>query len=335
MRKSVNNIEEKIEKDYNLSKNISLLIKGKCKFFISVKTFEDLIDALNWAKNNSLGVSVLGNGTNVTIPDYLDALVIKIDIKDVTVDQNNITATAGVEFDKLIDFSLKNDLYGLENLSLIPGTVGASVIQNIGAYGVEVSEYIHEVEYLDLSTFEIKKATNKECEFVYRGSRFSKEKVIVLKVIFSLKNNFQPVTKYKDIKNMVFDSGKELREKIIDIRKEKFGEFHSAGSFFKNIELDNESVNKFKIKYENAPIYEVESGYKIPTAWVMDKVCNLNGYSKNGLKLKESNPVVIVTEKCVSAIELWSFVDDICVKVKDVSGIELENEVYELPIIKL
>ena len=134
---------------------------------------------MKWAKNNSVDISVLGKGTNITIPDYLDALVIKINIKDIKIDGSNLTATAGVEFDELIEYSLKNNLYGLENLSLIPGTVGASVIQNIGAYGVEVREYVYEVEYLDLNTLEIKKASNKECEFVYRGSRFNKEKIIV------------------------------------------------------------------------------------------------------------------------------------------------------------
>ena len=335
MRKSVNNIGEKIEKEYNLSKNISLLIEGKCRFFVLVETFEELTDALNWARDNSLSISLLGKGTNITIPEYLDALVIKIDIKDIEVDGSKVVATCGVEFDKLVEYSLENSLYGLENLSGIPGTVGASVIQNIGAYGVEVSEYVREVEYLDLNTFKIKIASNKECEFIYRSSKFSKEEVVVLKVVFALKDKFEPVTKYKDIKNMTFTKGNDLREKIIEIRKEKFAEVHSAGSFFKNIELDSESLKEFKNKYENVPVYEVESGYKIPTAWLMDKVCGLNGYSKNGLKLKENNPIVLITEKCVSASDLWSFVDDIRVKVKGISGIDLKNEVYELPIIKL
>ena len=327
------NIKEKIKNPFPLNKYISLRMIGTSKYGIIINSVEELIETLKYCKENNIEISIIGEGTNITIPDNLDSLVIKIDIKDIEFDNDTVKVSSGVLWDSLVSECLDKGLYGFENLSLIPGSVGAAVIQNIGAYGVEIKDFVEEVEYLDIYSGEIKKLNNNDCQFKYRDSVFKNGDLkIILSVKFKLNKkpevnlNYNAISHLKDNITPI-----ELREKIIEIREDKFQKDHTAGSFFKNIIVDESKLNSLKDKYENIPFYKTDNNlYKIPSAWIFDSLCDLKGYSKNGLKLSERNPIVLITEKEVDSKSLWEFIDDICKVVKDKTGLDVETEVYEL-----
>jgi len=170
----------KIQKNILLAPYTTFKIGGEAKYFGVVKNVEDLREGANFAKQNSLPVFILGGGSNLLISDSgFNGLVLKIEIKNIDLalggpNGDEVVAGAGVVLDELIEEITKKGLMGMENLSLIPGTVGASVVQNVGAFGVEIKDIVSWVEVFDIEKGKLKKLNNQECKFKYRGSFFKK-----------------------------------------------------------------------------------------------------------------------------------------------------------------
>jgi len=221
-----------IEKNISLSNYTTLQVGGHAEYFISVGDETELVDAILYANENSLSVTVLGGGSNVLVSDSgVKGLVIHIGNKgiekEVDGDDVFLTVAAGEVLDEVIEETVSVGLWGIENLSHIPGSIGAVPIQNVGAYGVEARDVIESVRVYNLETEEFEVLTNEACKFGYRDSLFKKvegKKYIVVSVVFRLSTIPTPELAYRDLQERFSDttpSLQEIRNAVIEIRKRK------------------------------------------------------------------------------------------------------------------
>jgi UDP-N-acetylmuramate dehydrogenase len=317
---------------------------GDARFFCVIKNLNELKEAVVFCKDNSLKFFVLGGGSNTIFSDGgFDGLIIKNEMMGrgiIEVDNNFsiLKCGAGENWDEIVSFSIKNKLYGLENLSNIPGTVGASAVQNIGAYGAEVKDFIEEVEVLDIENFTVFSLSNKDCNFEYRNSLFKNKKtLIVLSASYKLSKKFFANLKYSELKNIFSNktvdnfSVDDIRNKIIDFRKNKLPEIKdlgSAGSFFKNPILTKENYKKLLEKFPLLPKFDLdEERVKIPLGFVLDKICLLKGYRKGDVGVYEKQALVIVNYGKAKTSDIKIFSEYIKNIVKEKTGLFLEEEV--------
>ena len=242
-----------IRENVALAPLTTLKVGGAARFFAESETEDDVSEALKFAVQNNLPLFVLGGGSNVLISDEgFNGLVLKISLKGVsaeTEDDGNalVTARAGEDWDEFVRFSVEKNLQGVECLSGIPGTIGGTPVQNVGAYGQEVSETITRVRVFDRKSKEILRLSNAECRFAYRTSIFNttdKNRFIVLAVTFALQENGAPKLVYKDLREFFgarVPTLAETRAAVLQIRRAKSMVIdpddinsRSAGSFFKN-----------------------------------------------------------------------------------------------------
>src|ERR1035437_2334029 len=259
-------------------------------------------------------------------------------------DQGLVRAGAGENWDDFVGWTVSNGYGGLENLSLIPGTVGAAPVQNIGAYGVEVGNLIESVEVFDIKENTFKKLLHKECGFSYRDSVFKHEKAmpagrqgryVITSVLFKLKKDTEPDISYKDLaelfKNKQNPSTTEVRNAIISIRKAKLPDLSkvgTAGSFFKNPILLREKYAELKEKYPELPSFaEVADRVKIPLAWIIDKVCGLKGKKYGKAGIHDTQALVIVNYGGATCEDVEKVASEVEKSVKERIGIDIEREV--------
>ena len=251
--------------------------------------------------------------------------------------QENIflTVAAGEVFDDVISKTVDNGWWGLENLSAIPGSVGATPVQNVGAYGVEVASLIESVEVLHLDTLTVESFSNEKCEFTYRDSLFKKDKnLVVLSVTFKLSLKPNPQLHYVDLKNAFTNltpSLEAIRQQTYFIRAAKFPDWHvvgTAGSFFKNPVVPQELAISLVQQYPNLPVYDYSEGYKkVSLGFILDKICNLKGYCENGVCLFFKQALVLTVNNDCSADAVINFANNIKEKVFQKTKIDIEWEV--------
>ncbi len=334
-----------IEEHVSLRELTTLKIGGTARYFVSAATIHDLVEAVVFAREKEVPFVVLGGGSNVLISGgEFKGLVIKNDIRGIEwkdeAGEVLAVAGAGESWDGLVAQAVQKGLWGIENLSAIPGTVGAAPIQNIGAYGTEVKATVDWVEVFDASTGTTKQFSNSQCRFGYRDSIFKHQEgktFIVCRVALRLRTTGTPNLGYTDLQKHFAGKNapslQEVREAVIDIRSKKFPdlrEFGTAGSFFKNPVITTERFDELKKKFPELPGFPGESGVKISLAWVLDKVCGLKGYEKGNVKLFEKQPIVLVQNGLASAEEIISFAKEIAGVVKDKTGLEIEWEVQHI-----
>ncbi len=318
-------------------------IGGKCRYFCDIRSVDDLYEVSDFIKKNKLNFFILGGGSNTLFSDkFFDGIVLRINLKGIEIKESqkkvSVSAYAGEVWDDFVAFLIRKKIYGLENLSLIPGTVGASPVQNIGAYGVEVSQLIDSVTVFDLQTKKIKVLKNKECLFGYRTSIFKKEiakKYIVIKVCFKLSRIACVNTTYKDLSLYVGRYKKItpqlVRKAVTDIRKKKFPDlslYGTAGSFFKNIVVSHAVAKKIKKKFPDVPVFVFsQTKSKISTAFVLDKICGFRGVREGDVGTFENQTLVIVNYGNATSNEVKKFVKKIKNKIKQKLNLILEEEV--------
>lgn len=292
----------------------TMKVGGDARFFISVRTEGEVKEAVRIAKENELPIFVLGGGSNVIISDEgFSGLVIKIEIPGVNFSSENnyelVRVGAGENWDELVQLTVERNLHGLENLSLIPGTVGAAPVQNIGAYGVEIKDTLVSVKVFDIENEEFKEFKNEDCQFSYRDSIFKQQKnFIITEVVFRLSKEQNFNLSYRDLRKEIeedFDSSsvslKDIRKAVIKIRQRKLPDpklIPTAGSFFKNPIISLKKFEELKKDHPDMPGYTVgDKHIKVPLAWVIENVVKMKGFKYGGAGVYEEHALVLVNQK--------------------------------------
>ena len=332
-----------IQKNISLKPYHSFACDEIASFFTIVKSKEALIEALIWAKDNQLAYLVLGSGTNVLFIKQFEGLVIKIDISGIqkvleTASEVQLQVGAGENWTHFVSYCVQKSWGGLENLSLIPGTVGAAPIQNIGAYGVEVGEHIISVNVYDTETNKWLIFTNAECKFGYRDSIFKKEanRFIIYSVLFKLSKQPTLRTDYGAIKAVLHEKGisnpsiESISNAVIFIRSSKLPDpkkLNNAGSFFKNPMITKAQYDQLIIQYPSLIAFPInDTTYKIAAGWLIE-ACGWKGMIQNQVGCYKDQALVIVNYGATSGKAIYDFSEAIIQSVQQKFGILLEREV--------
>lgn len=340
-----------------LAEYTTFKIGGPARFFCRVQSEEGVVEAVRLAKEKKLPIFVLGGGSNLLISDEgFAGLVIKMEQKGILIggigdgsvvanedlkSDNKIlvTAAAGELWDDLVERTVSAGLHGLENLSAIPGTVGAAPVQNIGAYGSEVSQVIDSVRVYDLQKETFLEFSNEQCQFAYRDSIFKRQKGrwIVTRVSFRLDASGRANISYKDLadyfvsKNIPYPSLLEVREAVIQIRWGKLPDWRlwgTAGSFFKNPIVSEEKFLELKAKYPDLPGFkEPDSKFKVSLGWILDKVCRVKGLCIGNACTYEKQALVVVTKPGATSAEVVNLTKELMDRVRGLTGLEISAEV--------
>lgn len=350
------NKEFDVQKDVALAPLTTLEVGGATRFFWEAKNEQEVLNALQFANKRDLPVFVLGGGSNLLVCDNgFHGLVLKIALKNIEVTRDKtdvfVTAAAGEDWDKFVDCCVAQNLAGIECLSGIPGTVGATPVQNVGAYGQEVSETILLVRALDRKTLEVKNLTNAECQFAYRSSIFNtsmRNRFIVLSVTFCLKPNGKPNLRYVDLQKYFAETKEEpnlqtARQAVLNIRAaksmviSKADENHrSAGSFFKNPIVTKEKFAEIELKVRRLNIISADERIphfliaddkiKIPAAWLIEKSGFKKGYELGQAGISTRHTLAIINRGDASASDITKLMSAIQTKVKDIFDVSLTPE---------
>ena len=312
-------------KDFN-----SLKLEYSCDSFYEINDFEDIFHLSEKIREENKKFWILGEGTNVVIVDDLKGIVIKNNLSGISIDNNSVEAASGENWDYLVKVCLKEKLYGFENLSGIPGSVGACPVQNIGAYGVEVSNFIEYIETINLIDGNIEVFNAHECKFGYRESIFKKlPNHFITKIKFSLSTIFKPNLSYESIPEKIeINSAEELRQIILNIRENRLinpEQEPNVGSFFKNPVVSKIQMENLLADHPDLKFYFVkEDQYKISAAWLIEKI-KMKGYQGKdcGVSKKHSLVLVNFSKKSENLINLSKKIKNV---IRKKFNIELEYE---------
>jgi UDP-N-acetylmuramate dehydrogenase len=333
-----------IEKDVSLAPYNTFHLPAKARLFARVKSVGELKELLVMLEAKDAEIMVLGGGSNVLLTQDFSGLVIKNEMTGIEVlseddDTVLIKAESGTVWHDLVIYAIEHGWGGIENLSLVPGSVGAAPMQNIGAYGIELKETFVELEALDIQTLETKKFTNEECRFGYRDSIFKNEakgKYFILSITLKLSKHPQLRTDYGDVakvlseKRITSPTIKDVSDAVISIRKAKLpdpNDIGNAGSFFKNSEVDKEFFAKFSAQFPDAPHFDMPSGLvKIPAAWLIEQ-CGWKGKRVGNTGSHTRQALVLVNYGDATGQEIQQLAKDIISSVHEKFGITLTTEV--------
>lgn len=332
-----------IKEKVSLKEFTTFRIGGLADFFVHVQSIEELKDVLTYAQKEELNIFILGGGSNIVFSDEgFVGLVIKVEIKRISYrglkdDEVILEAGGGEVLDELVSFSIVHGFYGIENLSAIPGTVGAALVQNVGAYGVEIGDLVLSVDTINIKTGKEKRFTKKECMFAYRNSFFKTiigKKYIITKVNFKLRKDGVLNLSYADISNY-FDNGQNqsleaVRNAVISIRSRKFPDINkvgTAGSFFKNPILTNREYKVLQEKFPDIHSYYNDGRHvKIPLGFILEKL-GWKGKKYKQVGTYKNQALVIINNKNATQKQLDTFARMIEEDVKEKTGIDIEREV--------
>lgn len=332
----------KIEENVSLAKFTTLQVGGAARYLVRVGSVEEVKEAAIFAQQKSLPLLCLGSASNVLIDDKgYEGVVIINQLKGRLYEEQDETIQlvcgSGEILDEVVADVVAKGYWGLENLSAIPGTVGATPVQNVGAYGVEVGELITKVETINLVDGSEKIFSNQECAFGYRDSFFKTsvgKKFFITKVHFVLQKKDNPKIEYKDLQKYFSDTTptlSEIRKAVVTIRSEKFPDWTkvgTAGSFFKNPIIDSGMADKLAALYPELPVYKIDAQtVKIPLGYVLDKICGLRGYKEGVVGLYQNQALVLVNYGDATATQVKNFATEIRDKVFLKTNISIEPEV--------
>jgi UDP-N-acetylmuramate dehydrogenase len=332
-----------------LSSNISLkhyhsfASEDKTAFFTTINKNEDVYELVDWCNQNKTQFLIIGSGSNILFTNNFNGIVAKMEIMGIKKLNENSTDVilevgAGENWHHFVMYCVQKGWGGIENLSLIPGTVGASPIQNIGAYGVEVKECIETIIAFDVIKNKFITLSNDDCAFTYRNSLFKKKpnRYIITQIQFKLKKQPLLKTDYGVIREVLHDKNiknpslSDISNAIIQIRSAKLPDplkIGNAGSFFKNPTVSIEKYNSLKAQFPKLiafPISDFE--YKIAAGWLIE-ACGWKGVRKGNVGCYDKQALVIVSYGIQSGIEVYQFSSQIIQSVLEKFNIQLEREV--------
>lgn len=316
-------------------------IDATAERFTQVNSVDQLTQAITIAKDPL----ILGGGSNILITKNLDQSVIHLNLKGKTILKRGDThvlveAQAGENWHEFVLWCLNHNFGGIENLSLIPGNVGTSPMQNIGAYGVEIKDVFYQLKALEIKTQTIKTFNKEDCEFGYRESVFKralKNKYIILSVTFKLttqghilKTSYGAIREELSKKNIQYPTIEDISKAVITIRQSKLPDpnlLGNSGSFFKNPVVDLSFYNRLLKQYPSMPSYAVsDEQIKIPAGWLIEQ-CGFKGKRFGDAGVHQKQALVLVNYGNATGLEIYQLAQNIVQTVKNKFGISLEMEV--------
>lgn len=339
-----------IKNDYSLKKNNTFQINAKAKYFIEIENEKDILKIVNNAEFKNIPKFILGNGSNTLFTKNFDGIIIKPAIlgkRIINETKNNILLEigSGENWHKIVNFSVNNNWGGIENLALIPGTVGAAPVQNISAYGQNFSDVFDSLNAINLETGKLKKFSFAECEFGYRNSIFKKRlknKYLITKIRLWLSKNPQIKSSYYQIgisHNSLKDELEKIAAKpytikdiynaIIKIRAKKLPDekiIPNAGSFFLNPIISKAKYEKLKKKVPELQCYSASNGVKVAAGRLLERAGWLGKWIGN-CGIYDKHALIIVTNGKASGMEILNFAEKIKKSFLENYKIKLETEV--------
>lgn len=333
-----------IQENVLLAPYTTLGVGGRADFFLVVTNEDELREGVRFAKERELPISIMGGGSNVLVRDSgVRGLVIKNQILGISYSEEGesvfVTAGGGIIWDDLVFDTVNKGYWGLENLSAIPGTVGATPVQNVGAYGVEVGDLISEVRAYDLTSDKFVNLSRTDCRFGYRDSFFKTETgrwMFIVSVTYKLSLIPAPKTHYQDLvsrfgSDVASPTLDEVRNTVIAIRSCKFPDVKvigTAGSFFKNPKISKQEADDLVVDYPSLPVFPQSDGsVKVSLGFILDKICGLRGHREGNVGLYDKQALVLVNYGGATEKEIVAFANDVARKVFDKTKIKIEWEV--------
>ncbi|MBS1638009.1 MAG: UDP-N-acetylmuramate dehydrogenase [Bacteroidetes bacterium] len=319
-------------------------IQASCRYFTEINSINDLQELQKEPAFMQPLKLILGGGSNLLLTKDVDGIVIKNNLKGISIvsqteDYVLVKCAAGEVWHNFVMWTIGQNLGGLENLSLIPGCTGASPMQNIGAYGVEIKDTFHELEAIDMKTGELVRFDNNACKFGYRESVFKrdyKDRYFIASVTFKLSKKPVYHIEYGAIKQQLDAMGitelslRAISDAVIHIRRSKLPDpavIGNAGSFFKNPEVSAEKYNSLKESFPNLVAYPLENGsYKLAAGWLIEQ-SGLKGYRAGDAGVHTLQALVLVNYGKASGKDIYNLSTHVLQTVSQKFGVELEREV--------
>jgi UDP-N-acetylmuramate dehydrogenase len=328
------------QENYSLLRHNTFGIDAKCKRFIEYSSVEEAQQVARMITDADQPLLILGGGSNLLLTGDYNGTVLHSGIRFLEqTDECHIRCGSGFIWDDVVDYCVANNLYGAENLSIIPGEVGASAVQNIGAYGAEAKDLIECVEAVEIETGQICRFTNTECAYSYRQSKFKhawKNRFLITAVTYKLSKTYNPKLDYGNIRVALAAKGidnptaMQLRETIIDIRNAKLPDpkvLGNAGSFFMNPVVPTHKYNQLAQQYVGMPHYTIDSEYeKIPAGWLIEQ-CGWKGKALGKAAVHNKQALVLVNCGGATGSEVVQLYKTIQHDVKQKFDIEIKPEV--------
>lgn len=328
------------QENYSLLRHNTFGIDAKCKRFIEYSSVEEAQQVAEMITDADQPLLILGGGSNLLLTGDYNGTVLHSGIRFLEqTDECHVRCGSGFIWDDVVDYCVANNLYGAENLSIIPGEVGASAVQNIGAYGAEAKDLIECVEAVEIETGQICRFTNTECAYSYRQSKFKhawKNRFLITAVTYKLSKTYNPKLDYGNIRVALAAKGidnptaMQLRETIIDIRNAKLPDpkvLGNAGSFFMNPVVSTHKYNQLAQQYVGMPHYTIDSEYeKIPAGWLIEQ-CGWKGKALGKAAVHNKQALVLVNCGGATGSEVVQLYKTIQHDVKQKFNIEIKPEV--------
>lgn len=325
--------------NYSLLQHNTFGMDVSCRRFLEYKSVEEAQQVAAILRDSHQPFLIIGSGSNLLLTGDYDGIVVHSAIRGIEKHDAMVTAGSGETFDQLISWCIDHGLYDLINLSLIPGDVGASAVQNIGAYGVEVAQYINKVEAVEIATGKVVTILAAECGYAYRQSLFKtewKNRYLITRVTYQLSTVFEPHIDYGNIRaelerqGIASPSPEQLRQVIIDIRRSKLPDPDvegNAGSFFVNPIVQRSLFEELLTLYPDMPHYPVDDELvKIPAGWMIER-CGWKGKSLGRAGVHSKQALVLVNRGGATGNDVVTLCRQIQHDVKAMFGVEINPEV--------
>lgn len=325
--------------NYSLLQHNTFGMDVSCRRFLEYESVEEAQQVATILRDSHQPFLIIGSGSNLLLTGDYDGIVVHSAIRGIEEHDAMVTAGSGETFDQLISWCIAHGLYDLINLSLIPGDVGASAVQNIGAYGVEVAQFINKVEAVEIATGKVVTILAAECGYAYRQSLFKtewKNRYLITRVTYQLSTVFEPHIDYGNIRaelerqGIASPSPEQLRQVIIDIRRSKLPDPDvegNAGSFFVNPIVQRSLFEELLTHYPDMPHYPVDDEHvKIPAGWMIER-CGWKGKSLGRAGVHSKQALVLVNRGGATGNDVVTLCRQIQHDVKAMFGVEINPEV--------
>ena len=329
-----------IHENFNLQPHNSFGVSANSRYFSSVSSLEQIRQAFQFASEKRIPTYVLGEGSNTLFSKDFPGLIIKIALTGIKIDQASgvVRAAAGENWHTLVSSCMNQGLYGLENLALIPGSVGAAPVQNIGAYGKEIASLIKHVKGFDMRSGERFVLNANECYFDYRDSIFKKvgsDHLVISEVVLQLHQDWVPDLSYasrdEEFADASIETPQQLFSLVCQVRRRKLPDpklMGNAGSFFKNPFVSAICLDELKSRYHDLVWFDTDDPglKKLSAAWLLEKL-GWKGQKNGGAEVSSMHALVLINSASATGEEISVLADRMMASVFDEFGIVLEPEV--------